>query len=138
MQILTSRPHLTLSLHAGPCRALEARWTGAPGSALLRQATLECVELARAHGATGWVADDRLLGPVRPADLAWIVAFVLPLLVQGGVRRFARLEAADPRTQGLLGPVQESAAQHLLFELRSFTDPAPARAWACGQPNPFN
>ena len=32
----------------------------------------------------------------------------------------------------------ESAAQHLPFELRSFTDPAPARAWACGQPNPFN
>jgi hypothetical protein len=101
-------------------------------SPVLRRATLECIELARAHGVTGWVADDRRLGPISPADLSWIYTYVFPLLVQGGVLRFACLEAEDPQTQQDVNQVHEIAAQQLPFELRSFTDPAEARAWACG------
>lgn len=132
MQLLASYPYLTLSLHEGTFRALEAQWTGMAPSAVLRRITLECVTLAREHGVTGWIADDRQLGPVSPVDLAWISTFVFPLLVQGGVRRFARLEVANPQTQRMIGLVQEIAEQQLPFELRTFTDPPQARAWACG------
>ena len=90
------------------------------------------MQLAQEHGITGWVADDRLLGPVRPLDLQWIGQHVLPQLVGLGLRRFARLDAVDPLNKMLIGQAQEAAELQLPFELRSFTDPAEARAWACG------
>ena len=137
MQLLACYPYLNLYLHQDASRVLEAQWNGVASSVLLRKATLECVELARAHSITGWIADDRQLGPVSPSDLSWITTFVFPLLVKGGVRRFARLEAVDPRTQRVIDLVQEIAVQQLPvelpFELRSFTNPVQARAWACGQ-----
>jgi hypothetical protein len=132
MQLLISYPYLKLYLHQGAASALEAQWNGVPTSAVLRRATLECVQQARAHGVTGWVADDRQLGPLRPEDLSWIYTYVFPLLVQGGILRFARLEAEDPHTPRVVQVVQEIAVQQMPFELRSFTDPAQARAWACG------
>jgi hypothetical protein len=134
MQLLLTHPHLRLYLLEGPCQAIEAQWKGFVGSALLRQTTLECVALAREHHATGWVADDRLLGPVRPQDLAWIAATVLPGLVEAGLQRFARLEAEDPLNQFLIGQAQATAEQQLPFALRSFTDVEQARRWACGAP----
>src|SRR5688572_11923996 len=133
MQLVASYPYLELYLHQGAGCALEAQWTGLAPSAVLRRTTLECVQLARSHSVTGWIADDRHLGPVRPEDLSWISTYVFPLLVQGGVRRFARLEAEDPRTQRVVGLVQDIVEQQLPFELRSFTDLEPARAWACGK-----
>ncbi|MDB5234291.1 MAG: hypothetical protein JWR44_1284 [Hymenobacter sp.] len=132
MQLLASYPYLRLYLHEGVSRAIEAQWQGHAHGALLRRATLECVNLAREHRVTGWIADDRLLGPLRPADVEWTAAYVLPLLVKSGLRRFARLEAVDPLTQRLLDPIQETAAQQWPFDLRSFTDVLEAREWACG------
>ena len=132
MRLLISYPHLKLYLHEGTSCAMEAQWYGVISSVLLRQATLECVTLARKHSITGWIADDRELGPMRPQDLAWIATYVLPLLVKGGVQRFARLEATEPLNQQLIGQAQEVAVQQLQFEVRSFTDPVEARAWAAG------
>jgi hypothetical protein len=132
MQPLVSYPYLHLSLHQGPERAIEAQWQGFVSSALLRQATLECVQLAREHRITGWIADDRRLGAVRPVDLEWIATQVLPELIQLGLKRFARIEAVDPLNKLLIGQAQKTAAQQLPFELQSFTDLEAARAWACG------
>ncbi|MFC7671174.1 hypothetical protein ACFQT0_30095 [Hymenobacter humi] len=53
---------------------------------------------------------------MRPEDLSWISTYVFPLLVQGGVRRFARLEAEDPQIQRVVGLVQEIVEQQLPFE----------------------
>ncbi|UOQ70223.1 hypothetical protein [Hymenobacter cellulosilyticus] len=132
MLLLASYPHLQLFLHEGSSRAIEAQWKGFVSSALLRQSTLECVALAQQHGISGWIADDRLLGPVRPIDLEWIGVEVLPELVRAGVKRFARIEAIDPLNKLLIGQAQETAEQQLPFELRSFQDLSAARAWACG------
>ncbi|HEX8328514.1 MAG TPA: hypothetical protein VF629_13305 [Hymenobacter sp.] len=131
MQLLASYPYLKLYLHEGNSRAIEAQWLGFVGSTLLRQATLECVALAGEHRITGWIADDRLLGPVRPVDLAWIASEILPKLVEVGLQRFARIEALDPLNQLLIGQAQEAAEQQMPFTLQSFTDVDLARAWAC-------
>ncbi|WP_375436871.1 hypothetical protein [uncultured Hymenobacter sp.] len=136
MQQLTSSPFLTLYLHEGVSRAIEAQWHGFVRSAVLRQATLDAVVLARQHRITGWIADDRLLGPVRPSDLNWIAQQVLPQLVAVGLKRFARLEAKDPLNKLLIGQAQETAEQQLPFELRTFTDLPAARTWACGIEQP--
>jgi hypothetical protein len=132
MQLLASYSFLNLYLHAGASRAMEAQWNGTVGSAELRRATLECVKLAREHRVTGWIADDRRLGPVRPHDLAWIATYVLPLLIKWGVQRFARVEGDESPALAEVDQAQEKAAQQLHFELRSFTDLEQARAWACG------
>ena len=132
MQSLASYPYLQLSLHVREGGAIEAQWKGFVSSAVLRQATLDCVRLARQHGITGWIADDRQLGAVRPADLEWIATHVLPELIQLGVKRFARIEAVDPLNKLLIGQAQVAAEQQLPFVLQSFTDLEAARAWACG------
>ncbi|GAA3929481.1 hypothetical protein [Hymenobacter algoricola] len=131
MQPLVSYSYLDLYLHEGVSRAIEAQWKGFISSSLLRQALLECVTLAREHGITGWIADDRLLGPVRPVDLEWIATQVLPQLVELGLRRFARIEAVDPLNKLLIGQAQAAAEQQLHFDLQSFTDLQAARTWAC-------
>ena len=59
MQPLLSTPYLKLYLNPGGSRALEAQWNGVPSSVQLRQATLDCVTLAREHHVSGWIADDR-------------------------------------------------------------------------------
>lgn len=132
MQLLSSYPFVNLFLHEGASRAIEAQWQGFVSSALLRETTLEAVKLARQHRITGWIADDRLLGPVRPVDLDWIAKEVLPQLISVGVKRFARIEATDPLNKMLIGKVQEAAEQKLPFELATFTDLVAARTWACG------
>lgn len=132
MQLLTASSHLTLYLHQGASRALEAQWLGFASSAVLRQSTLEAVVLARQYRITSWIADDRLLGPVRPVDLEWIAQHVLPQLIAVGIKRFARIDAIDPLNKLLIGQAQAAAAQQLPFELRTFTDLTAARAWACG------
>ena len=132
MQLLVSHPYLQLHLHEGVSRAIEAQWLGFISSGVLRSATIEAVELARKHRITGWIADDRQLGPVRPSELEWIAKHVLPDLVGVGLQRFARIEAVDPLNKMLIGQAQETAQRQLPFELRSFTDLEAARAWACG------
>jgi hypothetical protein len=132
MQLLVSNSYLNLYLHEGASRAIEAQWQGFVSSAVLRQATLDAVKLARQHRITGWIADDRLLGPVRPVDLRWIAQHVLPQLIGVGLKRFARIEAVDPLNKLLIGQAQETAEQQLPFELRTFSELRAARAWACG------
>ncbi|WP_167856273.1 hypothetical protein [Hymenobacter metallicola] len=124
---------MSLYLHdEGPFRALEAQWQGFMSSAVLRHTIGEVLDHARQQQVTAWIADDRLLGPVRPADLEWIAREMLPELVKMGLRRFARVEAADPLNKLLIGQVQETAEPLLPFEMRTFTDLLAARAWACG------
>lgn len=133
MRLLATHPNLRLYLHeAGSLRALEVQWQGFMGSSVLRHITLEALDQARQHQVTAWIADDRLLGPVRPADLEWIVQEMLPELVALGVRRFARVEAADPLNKLLIGQAQDTAELLLPFTMRAFTDVQAARAWACG------
>jgi hypothetical protein len=134
MQLLYSSDFLTLTLHEGASRAIEAKWQGFVSSAVLRQATLDAVVLARQHRITGWIADDRLLGPVRPVDLEWIAQHVLPQLIGVGLKRFARIEAIDPLNKLLIGQVQDTAESQMPFEMQTFTSLPAARAWACGLP----
>ncbi|MBC6607561.1 hypothetical protein H8B13_12095 [Hymenobacter sp. BT188] len=132
MKLLTYTPHLTLYLHEGINRAIEAQWLGFASSAELRQSTLEAVTLARQYKVSGWIADDRLLGPIRPIDLEWIAQQVLPQLIGAGVKRFARIEAIDPMNKMLIGQAQKTAEHQLSFEMGTFTDLQSARVWACG------
>lgn len=131
-QLLASYSFLKLHLHEGATRAIEAEWLGFVGSSFLRQAILDAVQLARLHRISGWIADDRRLGPVRPVDLEWITTHVLPVLVEIGVKRMARIEAEDPLNQMLINNTVQFVQQAIPFEVRLFTNVHAARQWACG------
>ena len=131
-KILATFPFLNLVLHAGPTPVLETEWLGFAGSADFRAALLEALRLARLHKVTGWVADDRRLGAVRPKDLAWTHAELLTPLSELGVRRFAHLEATEALNRLTIDGLYKTALPGLAYEFQHFTDLGQARAWAAG------
>ena len=121
---------LVLHLHQGARIALETEWLGYVSSADFRRYVIEAVALARQHHATAWIANDQLLGAVRPKDLAWVGEEVLPALVELGVVRFARLEAEQTLNRMLIGTLYQKSTPELPMQTCTFTDALQARAWA--------
>ncbi|UYZ57896.1 hypothetical protein [Hymenobacter latericus] len=133
MPPIASYPSLILHLHHGRINALETEWLSFVSSANFRSQILDALALARQHHVTGWIANDRLLGAVRPVDLRWVAEEVLPAMAELGVVRFARLESEETLNRMLIGNMYQGATETVPFEVRAFSDPAEARAWACGQ-----
>ncbi|SNC77699.1 hypothetical protein SAMN06265337_4300 [Hymenobacter gelipurpurascens] len=137
MPILVSYPVLVLHLHLGSCTALETEWLGYASSTDFRLHITEALDLARQHGVTAWIANDRLLGAVRPTDLTWIGEEVLPAMVELGIVRFCRLEAEQTLNRMLIAHLYEDTTPALPFETRTFPEVQQARAWATS-PLPAN
>ena len=127
---LAAYPFLNLLLHSGPHAVLETEWLGFAGSADFRQALEEAVRQARQHHVTGWVADDRRLGAVRPKDLEWTHQQVLVPLAGIGLVRFAHLESGEALNRLTIKGMYQSALPDLPYEFRHFTSLSEARAWA--------
>ncbi|MFD1872693.1 hypothetical protein [Hymenobacter bucti] len=129
---LATYPFLNILLHTGPRNVLETEWLGFAGSTDFRTALVEALRLARQHRVTGWVADDRHLGPVRPKDLEWTHSAVLQPLSELGVLRFAHLESEEALNRLIINGMYQTAVPGLAYEFRHFTLLAEARAWAAG------
>jgi hypothetical protein len=124
-------PYLNLYLHPeGP--TVETSWLGFATGPEFRAGVLQALQLGRHHHATGWVADDRLLGAVRPRDLQWCFDEVLLLLDQVGIERFALLEAQDAMNRRTIDAIYQELQPAVRFAIRRFTDLPQARAWAAG------
>ena len=133
MTSLHAFPYLNLYLHAGPCPTLETHWLGFANGEEFRTGVRQALALARQHHVTGWVADDRLLGAVRPRDLQWCLDEVLMALNVLGVRRFALLESQDAMNRRTIDGMYQQVTPAVDFEIRRFTDLPLARAWAGGR-----
>lgn len=130
---LASYDFLKLLLHTGSQRTVfETEWLGFAGSTDFRLALTEAVRLARLHHVTGWVADDRRLGAVRPKDLEWTHSEVLVPLGEMGVLRFAHLESEEVLNRLTINGMYQTAIPGLAYEFRHFTSILEARAWAAG------
>lgn len=129
---LASYPFLNILLHTGTRNVLETEWLGFAGSTDFQTALLEALRLARLYRVTGWVADDRHLGAVRPKDLEWTHAAVLVPLSTLGVLRFAHLESEEALNRLIINGMYQSAVPGLAYEFRHFTSLVEARAWAAG------
>lgn len=123
-------PYLNLYLHPGPSPSLETHWLGFATGAEFRAGILQALELAREHHVTGWIADDRLLGAVRPRDLEWCFEEVLLALGSLGVRRFALLESEDALNRRTIDSMYQRVQPVVNFEIRRFTELESARSWA--------
>ena len=130
---LASFPFLHILLHTGgPHAVMETEWLGFAGSQDFREALAEALRLARQHRPTGWVADDRHLGAVRPKDLDWVHNEILVPLGGLGITRFAHLESVQVLNRITIDGMYQSAVPGLPYEFRHFTVLAEARAWASG------
>lgn len=133
MKLLASYPFLKLYLHEGPHPVIEADWLGFASSSSLRAAIINLLDLARAHQAIGYVTNDLRLGPIRPADLEWVAEYALPVLVEIGVKRMARIETEDALNQLLIKNMLNVAQPNAPIDVRVFSDLDQARMWA-GEP----
>ncbi|RZJ87497.1 MAG: hypothetical protein EOO60_12135 [Hymenobacter sp.] len=129
---LASYPFLNILLHTGKHNVLETEWLGFAGSTDFRQALTELLRLARLHHVTGWVADDRRLGAVRPKDLDWTHTNLLVPLSELGVRRFAHLESEEVMNRLTINGMYQSAIPGLAYEFRHFASLTEARDWTAG------
>ena len=129
---LITYPFLNILLHTGTHNVLETEWLGFAGSADFRQATTEMLRLARQYHVTGWVADDRRLGAVRPKDLDWCYTALLTPLDELGLTRFAHLESEETLNRITINGMYQSALPDLSYEFQHFTSLPEARAWAAG------
>ncbi|MCC3160287.1 STAS/SEC14 domain-containing protein [Hymenobacter sp. 15J16-1T3B] len=130
MQPLLSLPYLSVFLHPGP--ALETQWLGFATSAEFRAAIKQLLALGQAHRVRGWLADDRLLGAVRPRDLDWSSQHLLAGLDRAGLQRFALVESQDVLNRHTITRMYEQVVPAVGFEIRRFAAIEQARAWAAG------
>jgi hypothetical protein len=130
---LASYPFLQILLHTGgPHPVMETEWLGFAGSQDFRLALSEALRLAGLHRPTGWVANDYLLGAVRPKDLEWTHTDVLVPLGELGITRFAHLESVQVLNRITIDGMYQSAVPGLPYQFRHFTLLPEARAWASG------
>jgi len=129
---LATYPFLLIHLHADARNVLETEWLGFAGSNDFRLALTEALRLAQQHHVTGWVADDRRLGAVRPKDLEWTHLHVLTPLAALGVVRFAHLESDNTLNRLTIDGMYRGAIPSLPYEFQHFTSLSEARSWAAG------
>jgi hypothetical protein len=127
---LATYPFLLIHLHTGTRNVLETEWLGFAGSTDFRQALTQALQLAQQHHVTGWIADDRRLGAVRPKDLEWTHLHILAPLATLGLVHFAHLESQDALNRLTIDGMYQSAIPGLPYEFRHFTSLLEARAWA--------
>jgi len=123
-------PFLNILLHTSTRNVLETEWLGFAGSADFRMAITEALRLARQYHVTGWVADDRRLGAVRPKDLDWCYHALLAPLSELGLLRFAHLEAQETLNRLTISGMYQNALPNLAYTFKHFSSLPEARAWA--------
>ncbi|OON69065.1 hypothetical protein [Hymenobacter sp. CRA2] len=130
MQLLVSHPFVNIYLHEYPAPVLEAEWLGFAGSQQFRQAIEQGLQLAQQYQITGWIANDRQLRAVRPADLAWVSEYLLPALDDMGLRRLALIESEDVLNRLTINNMYHKSTPQFSFEMSRFELLSEARAWA--------
>ncbi len=69
----------------------KAEWRGRLQGAELREAYLLCHEMINRFSLVRWLADDRLMGSVSPADLKWSLEVHVPQMAKSSLKRLARI-----------------------------------------------
>lgn len=68
-----------------------AVWKGSIKGAEFRESVLLCLEMTDRFGLTRWLADDRKMKAIDPADAEWSQQAFLPQILSGPLVRMARL-----------------------------------------------
>lgn len=108
----------------------KAEWNGRLQGAELREAYLLCHEMINRFSLTKWLADDRLMGGISPADLKWSLEVHVPQLAKSPLLRIARLPSQFEKNREAVEVMINKGytyAVNLVF--RDFFDQDEAMEW---------
>ncbi|MCP2043062.1 hypothetical protein [Pontibacter sp. HSC-36F09] len=108
----------------------KAEWCGRLHGAELREAYLLCHEMINRFSLISWLADDRLMGSISPADLKWSLEVHVPNMAKSSLKRFARLPSKFEKNREAVGVmINKGYTLNLSLELRDFEDEKEAMKW---------
>jgi hypothetical protein len=111
----------------------KAVWNGNLHGSELREAYLLCVELIDRFALTRWLADDRQMKSIAPADLKWSMQHYVPRMAKSSLLRMARLPSfCKDNLISVDAMIEKGLAFDLGIAVRDFTDEQEAINWLMG------
>ncbi len=107
-----------------------ARWNGRLHSEELREAYLLCHEMINRFSLTRWLADDRLMGEISPADLKWGLEVHVPNMALSSLLKIARIPSHfEKNRQAVETMINKGYTHGLKLVIRDFNDEQEAMEW---------
>lgn len=108
----------------------KAVWRGRLQGPELREAFLLCLELIDRFYLTRWLADDRLMEAIDPADLEWSLQVYVPRMARSSLLRMAQLPSSfEDNRQGVEVMIDKGKSYGVDLVHRTFIDEQEAMAW---------
>jgi hypothetical protein len=129
MQIYFKNSFVTLS-YDRETRLGIAVWTGKLQGPELREAYLLCLEMINRFSLIRWLADDRLMGPIAPADLDWSRQVHVPAMAKSSLLRMAYLPSlSEENREAVEIMIDKGHTYDLKMVIRNSRDKEEAMAW---------
>lgn len=107
-----------------------ATWTGKLQGPELREAFLLCLEMINRYALTKWLADDRRMESISPADQEWSLQIHVPRMAGSSLQRYAWLPSRfDDNRSSVERMIDKGHTHDLNLVLRKFADEEEALAW---------
>lgn len=108
----------------------KAEWRGHLQGAELREAFLLCHEMINRFSLTTWLADDRLMGSISPADLKWSLEVHVPQMAKSSLLRMARMPSKFEKNRAAVEVmINKGHTYGLNLVLRDFYEEQEAMQW---------
>ncbi|MDO6390821.1 hypothetical protein Q4E40_11835 [Pontibacter sp. BT731] len=108
----------------------KAEWFGRLHGAELREAYLLCHDMINRFSLTKWLADDRLMDNISPADLKWSLEVHVPQMAKSSLKRLARIPSKYETNREAVGVmINKGYTFDSPLELRDFEDENEAMKW---------
>lgn len=107
-----------------------AKWKGSLQGPELREALLLCLEMVNTFSLTRWLADDRLMGAIHPADQKWSLEVFVPRMAASSLLRFARLPSThEANSEAVAVMIDKGKAYKQSLAVRDFSEEKEALSW---------
>ncbi len=108
----------------------KAVWSGNLHGSELREAYLLCLELIDRFSLTRWLADDRMMKSIAPADLEWSMQHHVPKMANSSLLRMARLPSVfEENLKAVDAMIEKGLSFNYGVAVRDFTDEQDALNW---------
>jgi len=129
MQVYFKNNYVTF-LYDKNARLGKAEWRGQLRGPELREAYLMVLDMIDRFYLTRWLADDRMMGAVEPADLQWSLEVYIPRIAKSSLLRMARLPSKfEENLQAVGVMIDKGHSYDLHLTFRDFENEEEAMAW---------
>ncbi|ARS36955.1 hypothetical protein [Pontibacter actiniarum] len=129
MQVYFKNNNVTF-LYDKEAKLGKAVWRGRLQGPELREAYLLLLDMIDRFALTRWLADDRLMEAISPADLRWSLEVYVPRVASSALLRMARLPSQfEENLQSVEVMIDKGHTYDLNLLFRDFSDEQEALAW---------